>query len=221
MIVRTISLALTLLHLPHSSKAFSPVRPWRPSDDGNPRRTPRMTAQPAALPRCRDTTLAALVDVPYGFFTLSLPVMGVILSISRHVSRTRLEERAWEQRLAAAQKEMLEQTAADSNAAATTELDVRRQYAAMEWSAYGGERTSPAAAGSTSKATTTTTVEPPYDPYYDEPYPEDELPEDRPYTVDRVYGDRVYEDGEIFYKDSDTGMYYRQGCKPRGVRFFP
>ena len=58
-----------------------------------------------------------------------------------------------------------------------------------------------------------------YDPYYDDPYAEDELPEGK-FSVDRMYGDRVYEDGEIFYKDNQTGLYYRQGCKPRNLSFW-
>lgn len=54
-----------------------------------------------------------------------------------------------------------------------------------------------------------------YDPYYDDPYTEDELPDDVPFQVDRKYGDRTYENGEIFYKDKASGLYYRQGAKPR------
>jgi hypothetical protein len=58
-----------------------------------------------------------------------------------------------------------------------------------------------------------------YDPYYDDPYPEDELPEGK-FTVDKIYGDRVYDNGEVFYKDKATGLYYRQGAKPRSLSFF-
>jgi len=58
-----------------------------------------------------------------------------------------------------------------------------------------------------------------YDPYYDEPYTEEELP-DMPYNVDKKYGDRIYENGEIFYKDSETGLYYRQGSRPRIRKLF-
>ena len=59
-----------------------------------------------------------------------------------------------------------------------------------------------------------------YDPYYDDPYSEDELPDDIPYNVDRRYGDRIYENGEIFYKDKKSGLFYRQGAKPRNLSFF-
>ena len=56
-----------------------------------------------------------------------------------------------------------------------------------------------------------------YDPYYDEPYTLDELPMGK-YKVDKSYGDRRYENGEIFYKDGD--VYYRQGSRPRQKKFW-
>ena len=59
-----------------------------------------------------------------------------------------------------------------------------------------------------------------YDPYYDDPYTEDELPDDVPYKVDKLYGDRIYKDGEVFYKDSKSGLYYRQGSQPRIQKFW-
>ena len=58
-----------------------------------------------------------------------------------------------------------------------------------------------------------------YDPYYDDPYTEDDLPEGN-YQVDKKYGDRIYEDGEIFYKDAQSNLYYRQGARPRSISFF-
>jgi hypothetical protein len=60
-----------------------------------------------------------------------------------------------------------------------------------------------------------------YDPYYDEPYTKAELPEDIPYVEDKVYGDRRYENGEVFYRDEEkSGLYWRQGGKPRLKRFW-
>ena len=59
-----------------------------------------------------------------------------------------------------------------------------------------------------------------YDPYYDDPYTENELPDDINYQTDKKYGDRIYENGEIFYKDKVSGMYYRQGAKPRNLSFW-
>lgn len=58
-----------------------------------------------------------------------------------------------------------------------------------------------------------------YDPYYDDPYNEEDLPEGK-FALDKMYGDRVYENGEIFYKDTATGLFYRQGCKPRNLSFW-
>lgn len=59
-----------------------------------------------------------------------------------------------------------------------------------------------------------------YDPYYDDPYSEDELPDDVTFKVDRKYGDRIYSNGEIFYKDKESGLFYRQGAKPRSLSFW-
>jgi len=59
-----------------------------------------------------------------------------------------------------------------------------------------------------------------YDPYYDDPYAEDELSDDIDFRVDKKYGDRIYENGEIFYKDKSTGLFYRQGAKPRNLSFW-
>lgn len=59
----------------------------------------------------------------------------------------------------------------------------------------------------------------PYDPYYDEPYSESQLPSGK-YKVDKSYGDRRYENGEIFYKEEGTGLYYRMGSRPRQKKFW-
>ena len=59
-----------------------------------------------------------------------------------------------------------------------------------------------------------------YDPYYDDPYKEEELPDDVSFNVDKKYGDRIYENGEIFYKDRESGLFYRQGAKPRNLSFW-
>ena len=60
-----------------------------------------------------------------------------------------------------------------------------------------------------------------YDPYYDEPYTKEELPEGITYVEDKVYGDRRYENGEVFYRDEEnSGLYWRQGGKPRLKRIW-
>jgi hypothetical protein len=183
----------------------------------------RMTKQ-QPYRRQSKTALNLLLEVPDGFFTLSFFMLGILLSISKNFARVRLEERAWEQRLQEGRMRALR------NEPALTELDLRRAEAATEWSAYG---TSPKAAAS-SRSRSVAVAERmsdddireferdygvAYDPYYDDPYEEDELPEGR-YQVDRQYGDRIYQDGEIFYKDSKSGLFYRQGSKPRNYRFF-
>lgn len=58
-----------------------------------------------------------------------------------------------------------------------------------------------------------------YDPYYDEPYDESELPKGK-YKEDKSYGDRRYSNGEVFYKDETSGMFYRQGSRPRQKKFW-
>ena len=152
-----------------------------------------------------------------------------------------MEEIAWEQRLEEARKLQLRQ---DST---LTESELRRQEAALEWSAYGKprqereelqrskkrrvqvmerERYDDDSESRRSNRMSEEDIEAleeefgiAYDPYYDDPYTEDELPEGK-YTVDKRYGDRVYQDGEIFYKDKSTGLFYRQGAKPRNLSFF-
>jgi len=60
-----------------------------------------------------------------------------------------------------------------------------------------------------------------YDPYYDEPYTADELPDDISFVEDKVYGDRRYENGEIFYRDErKEDLYWRQGGRPRLKQFW-
>lgn len=209
------------------------------------------------------TSLNVLLDVPDRyFFTITFPVLGLLLSISRNYARARLEEAAWEQRLEEGREGLLRRDPA------LTELDLRRREAAREWSAYGAPRREEEAAAAAERrrkraqeeregATvmggggrrrrvrvldrddddnddidsrdyrmTDAEIEAfesefgvAYDPYYDDPYSLEELPDGK-YDVDRLYGDRIYDNGEIFYKDSKSGLFYRQGSKPRNLSFF-
>jgi len=60
-----------------------------------------------------------------------------------------------------------------------------------------------------------------YDPYYDEPYTEEELPDDMKFHKDKSYGDRRYENGELFYQDEENkNLYWRQGGRPRLRQFW-
>jgi hypothetical protein len=207
-----------------------------------------------------NTALSMLLDVPDGFFTVTFPMLGFLLALSKKFVRVRMEDNAWEQRL---EEGRLERLRSDPT---LTELDLRRKEAALEWSAYGkprmeeeqAEKERWQASATDSSATMNTgrkkrvqvmdrededdddddDIDPreyrmtddeiesfelefgvSYDPYYDDPYGEDELPDDK-FQVDRQYGDRVYENGEIFYKDKDRGLYYRQGAKPRNINFW-
>lgn len=207
------------------------------------------------------TALHVLLDVPDGFFTISFVGAGLILAVSKNFARIRMEENAWEQRLAEARQERLRKDPT------LTELDLRRQEAAMEWSAYGKPRREEEAAaqrraeaddwerrGRRSRVKVMDGYDDEddgycddddeedleernyrmsdkeidafelefgidYDPYYDDPYTEDELPEGK-FTVDKNYGDRTYENGETFFKDKQSGLYFRQGAKPRNLSFW-
>ena len=205
-----------------------------------------------------ETSLKALVDAPEGFFTITFASLGLTLSIAKSFARIRMEENAWEQRLAEARRERLMRDPS------VTELDLRRQEAAMEWSAYGKPRVDEEQQrrqreadkeqmrggrkrvkvmeqdayqmkdgydddddeGYRSNRMTDEEIEAfeieygiDYDPYYDDPYTEEELPIGN-FRRDKTYGDRTYENGETFFKDKATGLYYRQGAKPRNVSFW-
>ena len=210
------------------------------------------------------SALFLLLDVPDDFFTITFPMLGILLSISKNFARIRMEERAWEQRLEDGREEYL------SRHPLVTEYDLRKKEAAQEWSAYGVPRQQEKAAAqryqndgqieqddrrrsrvsvldrdsdNTRDGTIDDTKQTQrvrkedycmtdeeiemfeyeygvvYDPYYDDPYYIEELPEGK-YEIDKIYGDRIYPNGEIFYKDGKTGLYYRQGSKPRNLSFF-
>lgn len=205
------------------------------------------------------SSLFLLLDVPDDFFTITFPMLGILLSVSKNFARIRMEERAWEQRLEEGRTEYLQRHPS------LTELDLRRKEAAQEWSAYGVPRRQQEAQreaaarrdedGEWKRDTRRTRVSVldrddeadvadsrrtrkedycmteeeielfeqefgvVYDPYYDDPYTVDELPEGK-CEIDKLYGDRIYPNGEIFYKDGKSGLFYRQGSKPRSLSFF-
>lgn len=188
-----------------------------------------------------------LLDVPEGFFTITMVGSGLFLSIAKDFGRIRMEERAWEQRLEEGRRRRM---AEDPT---LTELDLRRREAELEWSAYGKpasevireeqersrrrQRVKVMERGAeddddddddeyrsvfmSDKEIDLFEAEfgIDYDPYYDDPYAEDELPEGN-FKTDKKYGDRFYEDGEIFYKEANSGLFYRQGARPRNSSFF-
>lgn len=213
----------------------------------SPLSTPKNT-RPARQQSASSTALSLLLNVPDDFFTITFPMLGIILSFSKNFARIRMEENAWEQRLAEGRAERLRRDPT------LTEIDLRRQEADLEWSAYGKprmqeeemqrqqqeskygsrqrvqvkERVALDEDNATTRDYRMTDEEieafeleygVDYDPYYDDPYSVEELPEGK-YTVDKRYGDRIYDNGEIFYRDSKSGLFYRQGAKPRGSSFW-
>ena len=250
------------------------------------RRQQRRTFHPC-IPRTEkslpsQTSLNAIIDVPYGFFTIAGISLGIMNAIMRPYNRQIIEERAWQRRLEEAREERM---AADPT---LTELDLIREEAESITAPYGPdamerremEREQRELRGRRRRVMVTddedddddyydddydadeddddyeysrrrrgrrrgrkSTYQPPpeekykpmtdddiedfeaeygveYDPYYDEPYEEDELPTDVKCYTDGMFMDKRYENGEVFYYDEDLEMYWRQGCKPRIKKMF-
>jgi hypothetical protein len=201
--------------------------------------TARIPSQSSAL-----FIAGAIIDVPDGFFTLTFPMLGIMLQISKQVHRARLEERAFDLRLQESRERRMEQNPS------LVESELIRQDAAKDISYYGPDAIRRREEESTSTSRKRGPVRTillerdgsslqqrrytlcdeeiqslealgvEYDPYYDDPYTEEELPTDGKFRQDKRYGDRIYENGEIFYRDSETGLFYRQGAKPRTVTFW-
>lgn len=234
---------------PAKSSSWSSRRRWGDSNDGvrsgNRRRigNTNSIATTGSAERSSSTSLNALIETPPYFFTFAFPMLGIIMSVSRGFSRRRLEESAWEQRLEEARSKRLRDDPS------LTEMELRRNEAELEWSAYGNRRREEeereyeqsfrrrgvkvaenggggGAAESREYRMSDDEINQfemeygvEYDPYYDDPYAEDELPKGN-FKTDNKYGDRVYDNGEIFYKDKASGLFYRQGAKPRNLSFW-
>jgi hypothetical protein len=238
---------LLLLSLSTLVESFVPTLP--PTQHNIKSSCPVPNKQPAfqsknTLPSGRrpDFSLSVLLEVPEGFFTFTFPLLGIILSVSKNFGRLRMEERAWEQRVEEARSKRL------SEDPTLTEIELRRKDAALEWSAYGKPRMDEERAERERQGSRVNVMDRDeeeddlderkyrmtdeevslfemdygveYDPYYDDPYTEEELPDDIPFNVDKKYGDRIYDNGEIFYKEKESGLYYRQGAKPRNLSFW-
>jgi len=168
------------------------------------------------------------------YFMLNGIAAGIILSIGTSVSRNVQADQAWEERIKTAQAR---QMAESGNTDGLTELDLRAQIAENSSSMYGPEamerrerqtrerkddfdvddeeeddELSPEEVLEFEKMYGVK-----YDPYYDQAYYEDELPNDMEFSVDSYFGDRIYENGETFFKDG--GKYYRKGSKPKSSFF--
>jgi hypothetical protein len=189
----------------------------------------------------KSSALHVLLNVPDGFFTLAFPALGVMSALTKQFNHRRTEERAWEQRVEEARLKRLREDPT------LTEIELRRKEASTEWSAYGKPRMDEERAEKDRQEGRGRRVNSDeeeevgyrqnrmtddeialleaefgvdYDPYYDDPYTEEELPNDIGYDVDGKYGDRIYKNGEIFYKDKATGSFYRQGAKPKNLSFW-
>lgn len=192
-----------------------------------------------------------IVPVPDDFFTITGISLGFAYTILRSWNRVTVENVAWENRLEDARLAKLDEEEESGSVSAYTELDLRKIDAEASRSSYGPEAMERREKKRRSRVQTlerdeyydedddeaqsdrvysmtdeeindfeeTYGIE--YDPYYDEPYTVDELPDDMSYVEDKVYGDRRYENGEIFYRDEgNKNIYWRQGGRPRLKQFW-
>jgi len=172
---------------------------------------------------------------------------GLILSFAKSFGRLRMEERAWEQRLEEGRRRRLErdptlteldlrrkEAALEWSAYGKPRMEAEQAYVEEQNNRKRGNsrvrvmerEDDDEEEDRRENRMTDQEIDQferefgiDYDPYYDDPYEEDELPTGK-YKVDKRHGDRFYEDGEVFYKDADTGLFYRQGAKPRSISFF-
>jgi len=200
--------------------------------------------------RHKDTSLNLLLDLPDYFFSFTFPMLGILLQVSKSFGRLRMEERAWELRVEEARQKRLEEdptlteidlrrkeAAMEWSAYGKPRMDEERLEKERQELASSRRRVQVMDRDEeeeeeddfeyrenrmSDKEIEMFEMEygVDYDPYYDDPYTEDDLPDDISYNVDRKYGDRIYENGEIFYKDKEMGLFYRQGAKPRMLSFW-
>mmetsp|Transcript_29326 Transcript_29326/g.60989 ORF Transcript_29326/g.60989 Transcript_29326/m.60989 type:complete len:276 (+) Transcript_29326:111-938(+) len=192
------------------------------------------------------TSLNVLLEVPEYFFTFTFPMLGILLSVSKGFARLRLEESAWEQRLEEAREKRLREDPtlteielrrkeASLEWSAYGKPRQQEEERTMREEDFGSsgkvvnvkEREYDSDLDNRNYRMNDDEIDQfemeygvEYDPYYDDPYAEDELPDDIKFRLDKKYGDRIYENGEIFYKDKSSGLFYRQGAKPRNLSFW-
>lgn len=186
-----------------------------------------------------------IIDVPDGFFTATFFSIGLFYSLGKAYNRYLLEEVAFEQRKFEARERRLDEDPTLSELDLRREesaqwLSIYGRKFRNKGETFESERNSQG--GRRSRVSVLDRedddeeeedfnmsddeinafeskygVE--YDPYYDEPYEESELPVGK-YKEDKSYGDRRYANGEVFYMDEGTGMFYRQGSRPRQKKFW-
>lgn len=227
------------------SSAFAPTIPLSSYVQSQ---TNRKNHAPLPVPSPTQLNWGVIVDVPDNFFTISGVTLGVAYTLTRSWNRVTVENISWETRLADARERKLEDQEENDFVGTDTELELRRKDAAVAKSVYGPEAAErrrkkqrvrvmereedefdfDTEGGSRRYSMTDEQIAQfeeefgiEYDPYYDEPYSGEELPEDMKYREDKVYGDRRYENGEIFYQDEEyKNLYWRQGGRPRLKQFW-
>eukprot|EP00586_Coscinodiscus_wailesii_P022185 CAMPEP_0172503708 /NCGR_PEP_ID=MMETSP1066-20121228/171485_1 /TAXON_ID=671091 /ORGANISM="Coscinodiscus wailesii, Strain CCMP2513" /LENGTH=171 /DNA_ID=CAMNT_0013279549 /DNA_START=260 /DNA_END=774 /DNA_ORIENTATION=+ len=162
-------------------------------------------------------TFPVFIDDHY--FLIEGIVTGIVLNVATSASRIVSAQDGWEERVKAARVK----TASDD----LTELELMAEVAAVSPSKYGPEAEQrreirrAIARGDYDEEREREDFESmyglKYDPYYEEPYEEDELPSDVSYNTDPFFGDRIYENGDMFFKEGK--VFYRKGGRPR-MKFF-
>lgn len=156
------------------------------------------------------------------FFAISALFWSAVGSISSNIGRTSRMNLAWEERLREGQAQKKQDDPNDTR----NELDLMAEVAEMSLSAYGQEATERRSREgyeyNEDDAMSDEEIQEfeekykiKYDPYYDQGYYEDELPTDVECTTTN-YGDRVYEDGEMFFLHD--GLFYRLGAMPKSPK---
>lgn len=164
------------------------------------------------------------------YFLINGIVAGIVLTLGTGVNRNVQANQAWEERVKEAQASRIAKGGKEESM--VNELDLRAELASMSPSMYGPEakarRKRRGNSGESESEIERDEYEMSdedieefqkqygvqYDPYYDEVYYEDELPQDVEFSTDPYFGDRIYDNGETFFKDGDK--FYRKGAKPRG-----
>eukprot|EP00581_Thalassiosira_minuscula_P007706 CAMPEP_0183710152 /NCGR_PEP_ID=MMETSP0737-20130205/5975_1 /TAXON_ID=385413 /ORGANISM="Thalassiosira miniscula, Strain CCMP1093" /LENGTH=266 /DNA_ID=CAMNT_0025938375 /DNA_START=96 /DNA_END=896 /DNA_ORIENTATION=- len=194
------------------------------------------------------TTLynGVIIDVPDNFFTFTFFSIGLFYSLGKAYNRYLLEEVAFEQRKLEARERRLEADPTLSELDLRREESGEWKSVYGRKFRGEGETLEGEADGSSRRGRRTAVLDRDedddmeddfdgmsdeeidefesrygveYDPYYDEPYEESELPVGK-YKEDKSYGDRRYDNGEVFYKDENSGLFYRQGSRPRQKKFW-
>ena len=186
-----------------------------------------------------------IMDVPDDFFTYAFFSIGLIYSLGKAYNRYLLEEVAFEQRRMEARERRLDAdpTLSEFDLRREESAEWKSMWgkqARGEGKGYEGEMFGGGERGTSrvsvlddrddddddeyamsdeEVASFESRYGVEYDPYYDEPYEESELPAGK-YKEDKSYGDRRYENGEVFYKDEESGSFYRQGGRPRQKKFW-